>query len=193
MNNNVPVPTIETPRLILTIPTATDAPRLCDYVTENRAHLSPWEPRRTASYYTLAFWQTELLTPVTEFQNDQSLRLIISARNEPQGSILGIINYRNFIRGVFQSCTLGYSIDHQFQGQGVMFEALEASLKYVFDTLNLHRVMANYIPTNTRSGNLLKRLGFESEGTARAYLYIAGEWQDHILTAKINPAWKEIQ
>ncbi|MCD8476266.1 MAG: 30S ribosomal protein S5 alanine N-acetyltransferase, partial [Shewanella fodinae] len=39
--------------------------------------------------------------------------------------------------------------------------------------------------TNLRSANLLQRLGFEREGIARRYLKINGQWQDHILTAKL--------
>jgi ribosomal-protein-alanine N-acetyltransferase len=30
-------------------------------------------------------------------------------------------------------------------------------------------------------------LGFEKEGYAKSYLKIAGHWQDHILTALVNP------
>ena len=43
--------------------------------------------------------------------------------------------------------------------------------------------MASYLPRNDRSGVLLKRLGFEIEGKARAYLRINGRWEDHILRA----------
>jgi ribosomal-protein-alanine N-acetyltransferase len=52
--------------------------------------------------------------------------------------------------------------------------------------LGLHRVEANYQPNNERSGRLLRALGFTVEGYARAYLYIDGEWRDHVLTAKIR-------
>jgi [ribosomal protein S5]-alanine N-acetyltransferase len=43
------------------------------------------------------------------------------------------------------------------------------------------------MPANTRSARLLERLGFEREGMARAYLKIADKWEDHVLTARINP------
>ncbi|WP_311666215.1 GNAT family N-acetyltransferase [Paraburkholderia sp. WSM4177] len=42
------------------------------------------------------------------------------------------------------------------------------------NTLQLHRVMANYRPDNLRSARLLERLGFENEGLARAYLKTDG-------------------
>ncbi|KTA85439.1 hypothetical protein [Aeromonas salmonicida] len=38
------------------------------------------------------------------------------------------------------------------------------------------------------SAALLEHLGFEREGYARDYLMINGRWEDHILTALLNPA-----
>lgn len=58
---------------------------------------------------------------------------------------------------------------------------------FAFGTLRLHRIMANYLPHNTRSGAVLSRLGFKREGYAEAYLFINGKWQDHILTPLVNP------
>lgn len=38
-----------------------------------------------------------------------------------------------------------------------------------------------------RAARVLQRLGFTIEGTAKDYLFLAGRWQDHILTSLINP------
>ena len=61
------------------------------------------------------------------------------------------------------------------------------AIDHVFHALKLHRIMANYMPTNVRSARLLRRLGFVPEGFARDYLFIAGAWQDHVLTALTHP------
>jgi len=42
------------------------------------------------------------------------------------------------------------------------------------------------MPHNAASERVLFKLGFEKEGIARKYLKIAGKWEDHILTSKIN-------
>ncbi len=60
-------------------------------------------------------------------------------------------------------------------------------IRYAFEDLRLHRIMANYVPHNQRSAHLLRRLGFVQEGYAKEYLKIAGRWQDHVLTALTNP------
>jgi ribosomal-protein-alanine N-acetyltransferase len=82
---------------------------------------------------------------------------------------------------------LGYSIARQDQGAGLMQEILEAGIGYMFEVRDLHRIMANHIPGNHRSENLLRRLGFVREGYAQSYLNIDGRWQDHVLNALINP------
>ena len=86
-----------------------------------------------------------------------------------------------------QACYLGYSVDQEWQGQGLMREVVQAGMDYVFGTLGLHRIMANHMPSNVRSERLLRSLGFEREGYARAYLQIAGRWEDMVLNALVNP------
>jgi ribosomal-protein-alanine N-acetyltransferase len=52
-------------------------------------------------------------------------------------------------------------------------------------------VAASYMPRNARSGRVLERCGFRIEGTAISYLRIDGRWEDHVLTALINPDWPD--
>ena len=158
---------------------------LRNYYLANAAHLDPWEPARSDNFHSKTAWRDRLAATVEEHQQGRALKLVIRARDG--GEVLGVCNYSNIIRGSFQACHLGYSLAQSAQGQGIMYEALEASLQHVFTRLNLHRVMANYVPENARSGRLLTRLGFAKEGVAKDYLEINGVWRDHVLTAKINP------
>jgi [ribosomal protein S5]-alanine N-acetyltransferase len=180
-----------TKRLLLTIPLVSDAPRMAKYVEDNKEHLAPWEPSRSEEYYTKNYWTRELTGWLQEFQEGGSLRLILIERKDPLGPIIGQCNFTNIVRGPFEACYLGYSVDYRSEGSGLMFEALSEAIKYTFEHLRLHRIMANYMPTNQRSGSLLKRLNFTVEGYARDYLLLAGAWQDHILTALLNPFQKE--
>ncbi|UCH94103.1 MAG: ribosomal protein S5-alanine N-acetyltransferase [Candidatus Aminicenantes bacterium] len=178
---------IKTVRLLLRVPEQDEAHLITAYVNENREYLRPWEPRRSEGFYTTEFWQTEIKKIHNEFFLGQSLRLCVFPGKSPEGPIIGVCNFTNILRGVFQACFLGYSVHHRYQGQGIMYEALDAAVDFVFKHLKLHRVMANYMPRNEKSGRLLRKLGFIVEGYARDYLKIAGKWEDHILTAKISP------
>jgi [ribosomal protein S5]-alanine N-acetyltransferase len=184
------IPRIETERLLLTLPPEEAASRVLAYFEENRQHLERWSPEPHALFYTEQFWRERLAQARAEFQQDQSMKLVLFERDRPEGAVLGVCNFSNFVRGPFQACYLGYSLDHRFEGRGLMTEALRAATRYVFEHLRLHRIMANYIPTNERSGRLLERLGFVREGYAHDYLLIDGRWQDHILTSLTNTRLK---
>ncbi|CAM2888032.1 GNAT family N-acetyltransferase [Shewanella amazonensis] len=158
-----------------------DANSVADYFGRNRAHFLPWEPLREADYHSAAQWQTRIRASLLETSNCCYLVLADPAH------IYGMATLSNQVRGPFQACYLGYGIDQSLQGKGYATRLCEAALAYAFEELTLHRVMANYMPSNHRSAALLKRLGFEKEGLARAYLQINGQWEDHVLTAKLAP------
>ncbi|MDY6898917.1 MAG: ribosomal protein S5-alanine N-acetyltransferase [Cyanobacteriota bacterium] len=183
-------PRIVTQRLLLRLAQKEDVTNILQYYTDNKAYLTPFYPAWSESFFTTKYWQSEVEVALKEFVQGQSLRLLIFSQNE--STIIGIINFRNFIRGVAQFCTVGYSLAEKEQGKGYMTEALQASIDYVFEELKMHRIMANYMPHNQSSGNLLKRLGFVVEGYARDYLLINNQWQDHILTSLINPKWETL-
>ncbi|SUG01278.1 ribosomal-protein-alanine acetyltransferase [Salmonella enterica subsp. enterica serovar Hartford] len=44
-----------------------------------------------------------------------------------------------------------------------MFEALTAAIRYMQRTQHIHRIMANYMPHNKRSGALLARLALKKK------------------------------
>lgn len=182
-----PLVVIATPRLVLSLPSAAAAARYLAYFDDNRAHLEPWEPTREAGFYTPAFWRARIEKNRREYVTDQSMRLALTLGTDPDGPVVGQVNFNNFVRGAFQAATLGYSLDHRHVGQGYMHEALRWSIPWVVRRLGMHRIMANYIPTNERSGRLLRRLGFVVEGYARDYLRISGTWRDHVLTALTAP------
>ncbi len=174
---------LTTERLLLRIPSPTDAQAMVTYYAENKTHLAPWEPIRSQEFYTLTFWNGIFKESEQDFLEGRSLRLLYSLNTQMTDTIIGVANFGNIVRGAFQACHLGYSLDYRYQGQGLMHEGLQHALAFALEHLQLHRIMANYMPRNERSGKLLRKLGFVPEGYARDYLKIAGKWEDHILTA----------
>ena len=183
-------PKLETERLVILLPGPDFSERVVDYYHRNREHLGPWEPQRGPEFFTPDWWRRQLELNQREFREDRGARMVVVKRGDPEMRVIGVVNLSHLVRGSFLACYLGYSIDHELQGSGVMAEALRAVLDYAFGELGLHRVMANYQPQNLRSGRLLQRLGFVREGYAADYLHIDGEWRDHVLTARTNPRWR---
>ena len=178
------IPELETENLIISVLKPVDFELLVKYENDNRNHLSPWEPTRIKEYFSFEETKKRVELNFENFQLGSSISLV--AFDKSKSEILCLCTFSNIVHGAFQACNLGYSISEKKQGTGLMFEMLQASIQYVFTEYNLHRVMANYIPSNIRSGKLLDKLGFQKEGLAKSYLKIAGSWQDHVLTSKIN-------
>lgn len=178
---------LHTERLLLHLPGPEAASRMVHYYETNRAHLTPWEPPFPKGMFTPSFWHHRLSQNQQEYVSGQSLRLVLRKREEPNGPIVGLANFTQFVRGALMACTLGYSMSEREQGQGLMEEALRRALRHLFDEVGMHRVTANYMPVNERSGRLLRKLGFSVEGYARDFIFINGAWRDHILTSLVNP------
>jgi len=155
------------------------------YYTNNLNHLTPWEPQRPNDYHSLIAWKNRIADFEEEHQRGISLRIL--AFQPKSTEVVGTCFFTNISHGMFQACNLGYSLSEKFGGQGLMTEIVDASVGYIFRELDLHRVMANYVPENVRSARVLEKLGFEKEGLAISYLKIAGKWRDHVLTSKLNP------
>jgi RimJ/RimL family protein N-acetyltransferase len=62
---------------------------------------------------------------------------------------------------------LGYVVDRDHEGQGVIAESVGAALKQIFGTLQAHRVRLRCDDTNERSYRVAERAGFLREGHLR--------------------------
>ena len=179
-------PTLETERCLLTVLQPEHAHLLLAYRQRNAAHLAPWEPTRSAEDATLQdACQRAAAQSAQGYADGVSVQFIAIARDSQ--AMVAACNFTNIARGPFQACYMGYSVDHAWQGQGLMREVVQAAMHYMFTTQGLHRIMAHHMPSNVRSERLLQSLGFEREGYARAYLQIAGRWEDMVLNALVNP------
>ena len=182
---------IRTERLLVRCSAETDVPALLRFFDENREHMGPWEPPRPPDFHTHEFWRVQVGRHRRAFDAGAAVMLFLFPHEDPS-EVIGQISYTSIVRGPADMCMLGYALAHKAQGQGYMYEALQASNEYVFKQLNIHRVMANFMPHNVRSNAVLRRLGFTVEGYARDYLYVNGAWRDHVLTSLTNHDWKPL-
>ncbi len=181
------LPVIRTARFTLSTGAPDDAPAMAAYLTRNRRFHAPTAPPTPDEVYTAALWERRFVDHRREHDERRAARFLIRETAHPRGALVGVANLTNLVWGPFCAAYLGFSLDEAWQGRGAMYEALDALLPWAFETLGLHRVMANHLPENRRSAALLRRLGFVPEGYARDYLFIDGAWRDHVLTAKTSP------
>ncbi|HZX68781.1 MAG TPA: GNAT family N-acetyltransferase [Candidatus Elarobacter sp.] len=175
---------LRTERLLLREPRETDGPALLAYYLRNEERFAPWEPDRVDSIEHHARWIAWRRSESAIGRGRSFL-----AFDRATDALAVVVNLYQIDHGASHSATLGYSGDGAFEGQGYAREAVQAVITHAFTVLHLHRINANYQPTNVRSAGLLKRLGFVEEGYARDMLYLRGSFRDHVLTSLVNPNW----
>jgi len=114
---------------------------------------------------------------LTRFDHVTAEGLLVCLRRT--GTMAGLVNINNIIRGRFQNGSLAYAAFAPTAGQGYMAEGLGLVLRYAFERLRLHRLEAQIQPGNHASIGLVRRLGFRREGYSPELLFIDGAWRDH--------------
>lgn len=184
------LPDIKLPhkRILLRPPRMGDWHAWHDARHRNENHLRSFEPRWPENCLSEDFFQRRLLRQKHDWDSERGQSFLIFHRDN--AALIGGMNINNICRGAAHFASLGYWIDAQYEGQGYMREALEKTLEYAFNSLELHRIHASCVPHNIRSKNLLLTVGFKEEGFAQKYLQINGIWQDHILFGYNRERWK---
>ena len=177
---------LRTSRLVVRTPIKGDGTRYARYYTLNRDFLQPYSPRFDAGMFSALEWESSIPIIQQQFGQGTAARFVLLEDDY----IIGVANMTQMTRSPSHSAILGYTLSESHQGRGFMKEALVEVIRWAFEDRKLHRITANYMPRNERSGHLLRSLGFAVEGYARDYLLINRVWEDHIMTSLTNPNWK---
>jgi ribosomal-protein-alanine N-acetyltransferase len=173
------IPCVTSTRLI----DVQDADELVELLGRNREFLAPWEPVREPEFFTLEGQRAAIKCVLRELEQGVTVPHLIVDHDR----IVGRVTLSNIVRGPFQSCNIGYWVSADANRQGHATEAVAQMSEVAFRELALHRIEAGTLPENTGSQRVLERNGFERIGVARAYLQIAGRWQDHVLYQLLDP------
>lgn len=180
------IPAIPGAGIMLRTPVASDHAEWAALREASRAFLTPWEPIWPTDDLTRGAFRRRLKRYAEDQRSDLAYAFLIFRSDD--GAMVGGLTLANIRRGVAQAGSIGYWTGQPFAGRGYMTAAVNALMPFCFDTLRLHRLEAACIPTNAASKRLLEKTGFQHEGYARGYLCINGQWQDHLLYARLKDA-----
>ena len=162
-------------------------PQLADYEQwyalrrSSRDFLLPFEPRWTEADLARRVFVSRVRRAREEAEEGTDYSLFIFTDDGQSEILVGGVTLSNVRRRAAQFVNLGYWMGQQYAGKGLMTKAVATCLPFVFDTLDLHRIHAAFLPHNTASRRVLEKNGFAEEGFAENYLQINGRWEDHVL------------
>lgn len=73
---------------------------------------------------------------------------------------------------------IGYVLNPDYHGRGLMPEAVRRVLSFGFSVLGLHRIEARYMVENTPSRHVMDKLGMTFEGVKRQSMLVKGTYRD---------------
>jgi RimJ/RimL family protein N-acetyltransferase len=88
-----------------------------------------------------------------------------------------------------QQVELGITLNKNHQGKGYAAEALEGLIRYLFNDLQKHRIMASVDPDNRASVRLMERVGLRKEGHFIKSLFWKNKWVDDLIYAILREEW----
>ena len=83
------------------------------------------------------------------------------------GRVIGNISVVSLIEEI-EAAEIGYCMGRAYWGQGLMPEALEAVIGYLFDVVGMNRIWAGHDVNNPKSGRVMDKAGMRQEGILRA-------------------------
>lgn len=101
---------------------------------------------------------------VPQYQDNTFYQWAIELKDiaEPIGSI-SVVNSDERVDMV----EIGFCIGKSFWGQGIMTEAFQAVIDYLFGEVGVQRIEAGHDPNNPASGAVQRKCGLKYEGTFR--------------------------
>lgn len=73
---------------------------------------------------------------------------------------------------------LGFIINRNYHRKGYAYEICKELINYAFTELQVHKIVAETIAPNSKSRNLLEKLGFIKEGIFRQHNFDHEKWED---------------
>ena len=167
---------IDTERLVLKVVNKQRADKVLEFYLRNRNIFERYEPVIGDDFYTIPHQRKVLEFEYQSIMKLSMLRYWIFEKGNPN-QIIGTVSFRNIVKPIYESCTVGYKMDRDFVNMGYCSEALSATIPAIANELGIHRFEALILPDNEPSIHMIQKLGFKYEGIIR------GERLDHCMYA----------
>jgi ribosomal-protein-serine acetyltransferase len=161
-----------------------DAGELHSLIERNRAHLAPWLTWATAQSFgdTLEF----IRSGERQAAANEALHCAILCEDRIAGVVSCMeVNWRH------RRTVLGYWLDADRQGRGLMTGAVRLMVDHAFSAWELNRVEIRAAVENRKSRAIPERLNFDQEGLLRQAELVGGCYLDTVVYAMLAADWKK--
>lgn len=176
---------LETARLILRPFVKEDAPAMYrNWASDPEVtKFLSWPTYKTVdtAYEILNIW-------VSQYRDDTFYQWAIELKEI--GEVIGSISVVNFDERV-DMAEIGFCIGRSWWGQGIMTEAFQAVIDFLFGEVGVLRIEAGHDPNNPASGAVQRKCGLKYEGTLRRSIRSNQGITDKTVMAILKEEWEK--
>jgi ribosomal-protein-alanine N-acetyltransferase len=121
----------------------------------------------------------------THYRDNTQIRWAITENDR----MIGDCGY-NVFHSRDSRAEIGYGLSAEYWRHGIMTDALTVIIAYGFSHLDLNKIEATVNVNNARSAGLLRKLGFQLEGTLRDYRNRRGVFGDALFFGLLRREWR---
>ncbi len=174
-----PFPTLETERLVLRRITLEDAQSYFELRSNVDAMKHICKPLQT----TIEESKTMIYKINEMIAFNDGIGWAICLKND--NKMIGSVSFHRIEKAHYRA-EIGYMLHPNYWKQGIVSEAVEAIIKYGFNTLKFHSIEAHIDPTNIGSEKVLQKFNFVKEAYFKENYFFAGQFLDTAVYSLIN-------
>lgn len=180
----MPVPTLQTERLLLRPFQMSDAKRVQQLagafeIADTTGHMP--HP------YLDGMAEEWISGQADEFRDGDGATFAIVLRET--GELIGAIGLT--IQAHNHRAEMGYWLGVPYWNHGYMSEAASAVIAFGFEQLHLNRIYASYFPRNPASGRVMQKAGMKYEGTLRQHFVRWTNPEDLVYYGILQSEWQK--
>lgn len=160
-----------------------DAEELFTVINNNREHLRHWLPWVDATQ-TVKDSEKFILDSLYLLEAQEGIAMGIFWEKKLIGGI-GMLNWNHQLK----QAHIGYWLDKNFEGKGLMILSAQHFINYIFQELGLNKIEIRFISENKRSAALVKRLHATVEGVLRDSYFQNGVYEDIVVAGILKREW----
>jgi|MudIll2142460700_1097286.scaffolds.fasta_scaffold582228_2 ribosomal-protein-alanine N-acetyltransferase len=115
---------------------------------------------------------------------------------EHEGKAIGSIGFHEITWKVrafrLDRAELGYWLSPAHQRKGFMTEAVQAIVRFGFETIGLHKIMITCMAENIASRRVIEKASFRWVGRSEDDVWRDGKWHAHLIYELTAPEWPDV-
>jgi ribosomal-protein-alanine N-acetyltransferase len=177
--NFTPFPNLETERLLLRRVNENDANEI--FALRSNPETMKYIPRPLVKSIDDALEHIAMID--AKIESNEGINWAITYKDNPK--LIGIIGHYRIKPEHFRA-EVGYMLLPEYNGKGIISEAIKEVVNYGFNAMKLHSIEAIIDPENFGSERVLQKCGFVKEAHLKENEFYEGRFLDTVIYSILN-------